>query len=371
MIITYKYRIKDARVGKYLNRHAWACNQVWNFCCQIQREAESRWKAGRQSNWPTAFDLINLSSGSSAALGVRADTVQAVCRQFAASRSLHKRCPRFRASSGPKKALGWVPFISRTAKVDGAYVIYLKRQYRFWKSREMEGEFRSGSFVQDARRRWYVCLQCRVSDDLPTGTGEIGIDLGLKTLATCSDGIEIPALQHYRRYETRLAISQRAKNKARIKAIHAKIANARRHHLHEWSTKIARGNKLIVVGNISPAKLVKTKMAKSVLDASWSMLRSQLAYKARRHGARYVEADERWTSRTCSSCQARSGPQGIAGLGMRHWVCSNCGTSHDRDVNAAKNILNVGRKRPPLAGEINAHNALKTLTEPVLFPLGA
>jgi IS605 OrfB family transposase len=155
---------------------------------------------------------------------------------------------------------------------------------------------------------------------LPTGDGEIGIDLELNRLATCSDGTRIPALKHYRRYEAALAVAQRAKNKRRVAAIPAKITNARRHHLHEQSTRIARENRLIVVGNVSPSKLVKTRMAKSILDASWSMLRNQLRYKASRHGARYVEADERWTSQLCSDCGAVGGPKGIAQLGVRHWV---------------------------------------------------
>lgn len=353
-IVTFKFRVKDATTGKHLARHARACNQVWNFCVATQREAERRRKAGLSVRWPSAFDFIKLCTGSAADLGLHSDTVQTICRQFAASRDLHRRCPRFRASFGAKRALGWVPFIPRAVKIEGAHAVYLKRKFHFWKSREIEGEFKAGSFVQDARGRWYVCFQCEVADGLPTGTGIVGIDLGLKALATLSDGTTIPALRHYRQYEAALAVAQRARNKRRVRAIHAKIANARRHHLHEWSTKLARENHLIVVGNVGPAKLAKTKMAKSILDASWSMLRSQLAYKARRHGARYVEVDERWTSQTCSVCGCVGGPKGIAGLGVRHWECPSCGCSHDRDVNAAKNILSVGAERRPLAGEIPA-----------------
>ena len=353
MILTYKYRIKDATVGKHLARHAVACNQVWNYCNQIQREAEDRWKAGRVAKWPSAFDLIKLCTGSGSDLGLHSDTVQTVCREYAAKRDANRGHLRWRASFGSKRALGWIPFIPRAVKIDGAYCTYLKRKFHFWKSREIDGTFKAGSFVQDARGRWYVCFQCEVANDLPTGNGAIGIDLGLKTLATCSDGTAIPALRHYRQYEAALAVAQRARNKSRVRAIHAKIANARRHHLHEWSAKLARENELIVVGNVSPSKLAKTKMAKSILDASWATLRTQLRYKASRHGARYVEANERMTSQTCSDCGAIGGPKGIAGLAVRHWNCPCCGASHDRDVNAARNILRVGRERPPLAGEIS------------------
>jgi putative transposase len=345
MMLTFKYRVKDGSSRRYLVRHARACNDVWNYCCDVQRHT-MKW--GRK--WPSAFDLIKLCTGAGAELGLHSDTVQTICREFAARRSTIRRCPRWRSA---KKSLGWVPFIQRAVKVDGATVTYLKRGYRFWHSRETGGEIKAGAFVQDARGRWYVTFQCEVADDLPTGTGEIGIDLGLRTLATCSDGTTVPALRHYRRYEAALAVAQRAGNKRRIVAIHAKIANARRHHLHEQSTRIARENALIVVGNVSAVKLAKTRMAKSVLDAGWSTFRNQLRYKASRRGARYVEADERWTSQLCSECRAYGGPKGIAQLGMRHWVCSRCGSIHDRDVNAARNILNVGRERPPLVAEIS------------------
>ena len=354
MMLTFKYRVKDSGTGKQLARHAWACNQVWNYCCQIQREAEQRWKAGRVAKWPTGFDLIKLCTGAAKDLGLHSDTVSAVCRQFAVSRDAAKGHPRFRASGGPKRALGWVPFIPRAVQIAGARLTYLKRAFHFWRSRDLGGPVKAGCFTQDARGRWYVAFQCEVEANLPTGNGEIGIDLGLKTLAACTDGTSVPALQHYRQYEAQLATAQRANNSARVKAIHAKIANARRHHLHEQSTRIVRENELIVVGNVKAAQLAKTRMAKSVLDASWTTFRSQLRYKASRHGARYVEADERWTSQTCSCCGSNpvSSPKGMGALGVRHWTCSDCGASHDRDVNAAWNILRVGRERSPPAAEI-------------------
>ena len=354
MMLSFKYRVKDATAGKYLARHAYASNQVWNFCVATQREAEARWKAGRVVKWPSAFDLIKLCTGSGALLGLHSDTVQTICRQFAASRDAKRKCPRFRASFGPKRSLGWVPFIPRAVQIDGPQVTYLKRRFWFWKSRDLPESVKAGCFTQDARGRWFVVFQCEVADDLPTGNGRVGIDLGLKTLATLSDGATIPALRHYRQYEAALAVAQRAGNKRRVRAIHAKIANARKHQLHEATTRLVRENALIGVGNGSSTKLAKTKMAKSVLDASWGMLRSQLRYKASRHGAIYVEADERWTSRTCSCCGEipDSSPKGMGALGIRHWSCSGCGASHDRDVNAARNILRVGQERLAPAGEI-------------------
>ena len=342
-IITYKFRVKDRGGAKRLAQQAIASNQVWNFCVATQREAEKRRREGLAGLWPTAFDLLNLCAGVAAQIGLHSDTVKSICRQFAASRDRHRRCPGFRSSFGAKRSLGWVPFITRAIQLDGCVVTYLKRRIQFWQHRQLEGELKAGAFIQDARGRWFVTFQCDVADDLDAGQGEIGIDLGLKTLATCSNGDEIPAIRHFRQYEKALGNAQRAGKKQRVKAIHAKIAAARRHHLHVASARLAKANKLIVVGNVNSSQLAKTRMAKSVLDAGWSSFRNMLRYKLARRQAVYVEVDERFSSQTCSECGSLSGPKGLKGLAVRAWDCSECGASHNRDVNAARLILCSGR----------------------------
>jgi enoyl-CoA hydratase/carnithine racemase len=230
---------------------------------------------------------------------------------------------------------------------------FLGREYRLWYSRQAGGEIKSGCFAQDARGRWYLNLQVEVEERDDRGTGEVGIDLGLSTLATLSTGEKIENPRHIRRHEEVLAKAQRAGNKRRARAIHAKIANCRRHNLHEVTTHFARSYRRVVVGNVSAARLARTRMAKSVLDAGWSKLRTMLRYKlAMRRGAEYAEADERYSSQVCSACGARSGPKGIAHLGVRTWECGDCGVVHGRDHNAALNILssgwNVGLHEPEI-----------------------
>jgi putative transposase len=346
-VITFKYRVKGYE--RHLRRHAIACNQVWNFCVATQRETQRR-----RSKWLSAFDLVKLTIGSGAMLGLHSDTVTQTVRQFVKSRDQHRVCPRFRASFGAKRSLGWVAIVPRAVQLGDGAVTYLKRAYRYWDSRPIQGDIKSGAFVEDARGRWYVTFASEVEDSLPSGSGQVGIDLGLKELATLSNGDTVPAMRHYRQYEAALATAQRAGNVKRAKAIHAKIANARRHHLHVQSTKIARENQTVVVGNVNAAQLAKTKMAKSILDAGWSSFRSMLRYKLARRQAVFIEADERWSSQTCSTCGTlpQSRPRGIAGLGIRHWQCSDCGASHDRDVNAARNILRVGLEHQPRVGGI-------------------
>jgi transposase len=106
-----------------------------------------------------------------------------------------------------------------------------------------------------------------------------------------------------------------------------------------------RGYDTLFVGNVSASALVKTPQAKSVLDAGWSAFRTMLRYKCDFAGVTFAEVNEAFSTQTCSACSSRSGPKGIAGLGIRGWTCGDCGTVHDRDVNVAKNILAAGRRR--------------------------
>jgi transposase len=104
---------------------------------------------------------------------------------------------------------------------------------------------------------------------------------------------------------------------------------------------------------VSSLKLAKTWMAKSVLDAGWGMLKTQLQYKGQQAGRSVIIVSERDTTRTCSSCRALTGPSGLDMLDVRTWVCSACGDTHDRDVNAARNILSVGRCSPSVSGSLH------------------
>jgi putative transposase len=153
--------------------------------------------------------------------------------------------------------------------------------------------------------------------------------------------ITIENITSYRTWEQKLAVAQRARSKKRVRAIHKKIRNCRRDHHHKATARIARENSFIAVGDVNSAKLARTRMAKSVLDAGWSEFRNMLDYKARRHRAHFEIVNESFTTQTCSCCGGipDSSPKGMGALGMREWICSECGARHDRDVNSAKNIL--------------------------------
>lgn len=343
MIKVFRYRIKDGGSGKHLDKMTRSVNFVWNFCNDTQKQA-LKWN----KRWPSGFDLSGLCAGSSKELGLHSQTVQAVCEEYATRRKQFKR-PYLRYRG--RKSLGWIPFKKSGIKTSGDSFIYCGQRFRVWLSRPFDGQIKTGSFSQDARGRWYINLACEVAD-LPVTEGKaaIGIDLGLNDLATCSDGTKIEAKRFYRDLEPNLAIAQRANKKNQVKAIHAKIANRRNDFLHKVSTRLVRENAAIFVGNVNSSKLAKTKMAKSVLDAGWSMFKNQLSYKANARQVIFKVVDEAYTTRCCSECGALSGPKGIADIGMRDWACNECGVAHDRDINSARLILALGHQS--LAGGI-------------------
>jgi transposase len=339
MLLTYRCRVKDAPAGKRLARMAVSVNQVWNDCGGIQNDTRRHNK-----RWPSFPDLARLTAGSAKELGLHSDTVQDVLQQWVKARDKARRRPRWRASRGAQRALGWVPFqCARPLKVEGETVTLLGKKDRLWLSRPIPADIRSGSFSEDAKGRWYLNLVCEVADGLPAGTGEVGIDRGRKNLAALSTGEKIETPRPVRQAAAKLARAPRAGRQALARKIHRKVAAQRRHFLHEQSTRIVRENALICVGDVNSAALARTQMAKSVLDAGWSRCRSMLHYKAIRHGARFVETNERHSTQSCSACGARGGPSGPKGLRVRAWGCDGCGTSHDRDTNAALNILRSGR----------------------------
>lgn len=337
MISVYRYRVKS--LTGLLNKQSRACNFVWNFCNDRQKDA-----LRFRRPWHSGFDLNKLTAGSSKELGLHSGTVNAVCEQYAKSRSQKKR-PYLRYRG--KKSNGWVPLKGRELKREGNAFRFAGSTFRVFNSRDLPaGKIKDGTnFSRDSRGNWFLNIVIEV-DAVAAGVRQpikgVGIDLGLKDFATLSTGEKIEAQRIYRGAEQALAVAQRAHKNKRVTAIHAQIANRRNNFHHQLSTRIVREFDYIAVGNVCAAGLAKTTMAKSVLDAGWSSFRSQLAYKAVRHGAWFEEVNESYTTQTCSDCGTLpdSRPKGIAGLGIRNWVCSQCGGVHDRDVNAAKNILN-------------------------------
>jgi IS605 OrfB family transposase len=340
---TLKLRIKDKHASVLLAM-AKEVNEVWYFCNSTSIKAVQD-----KGKWLSGYDLQKLTAGYTKCEGVKigSSTVQQVCEEYATRRRQFKKLKLRNRASNKKKAnysLGWIPFKASAIKYQSGQVRFAGQKLGIWDSYGLSDfKLRGGSFAEDSRGRWYINICVEVEGAKSEGKAAVGIDLGLKECATTSTGDSIEG-RFYRKLEDKLAIAQRAKKKDRTKAIHAKIKNQRKDMLHKFSTKIVSQNAAIFVGNVSSKKLVKTKMAKSTLDAGWAMFKTMLEYKCNSAGVVFDEVNEAYTTQTCSSCGVipDSSPKGRAGLNERVWTCSSCGTEHHRDVNAAINIRERG-----------------------------
>ena len=188
---------------------------------------------------------------------------------------------------------------------------------------------------------------------LPPAGRAVGVDLGIKDFAVTSDGEKIPnphrlarRERNLARYQRRMARCQRgsanrAKAKAKVARAHRKVRASRADFLHRASTRLVRGHDVIVIEDLAVKNMVRNRsLAKAISDCGWGTFRAMVEYKAARAG-RHVIVIDRWypSSKTCSSCGHL-----LAELSLktRTWQCPSCGTRHDRDINAAKNILAAG-----------------------------
>jgi IS605 OrfB family transposase len=206
---------------------------------------------------------------------------------------------------------------------------------------------------------------------------EVGVDLGLHVLAALSDGTTVPNPRWLRQAERALRRAQRTlcrrqqgstnwhKARRKVARLHARVADARRDLHHQLSTRLIRENQAVYLENLDVAALGRSKLAKSLADAGWGQFTAMLAYKADLYGRTVVRID-RWcpSSQLCSACGAKTGPKGRAGLKVRTWTCSVRTAAHDRDVNAARNILAAGRAVTACGGDIRPGLALAVAATP-------
>ena len=277
--------------------------------------------------------------------------LQAAFTNFFMRRAKHptfKSRKKARASAGyTRSAFRWRDGQLTLAKMDGPLDIV-------WSRPLPEGAEPSTVTVsKDAAGRWFVSILVEETiQPLPPVERRVGVDAGITALLTLSTGEKIANPRHERADRRTLARAQRAlarkekgsanRAKARLKVarVHARIADRRRDHLHQLSTRLVRENQVIAVEDLTVRNMIKNRsLARAISDASWRELRSLLEYKAAWYGRELLVVDRFFpSSRLCSACGAL---QTSMPLGVREWVCA-CGARHDRDANAAKNVLAAG-----------------------------
>ncbi len=223
-------------------------------------------------------------------------------------------------------------------------------------SRQPTGKLKSVTVSQTPSGQYYAsCLFDNGAENpKPSIEGKVvGIDLGISDFAITSDGSKHGSPSYYRKHEQKLSKKQKElsrkqkgsnnRRKARVKVarVHEKITRCREDFLHKLSRNLVDDNQVCVVENLAVKNMVKNpKLAKSISDAGWGQFLTMLKYKCEWEGKTYVEVDRFFpSSKTCHHClhQVDSLP-----LEIRHWECPSCGTQHNRDINAAKNIRDEG-----------------------------
>jgi putative transposase len=357
---TVKLKVRPESYG-WLSAAAIEVNQTFNFCNEASWLAITR--TDRKRKWLSGFDLCSLTAGASKYFErIGADTIQRVCIEYAQRRAqCRRRKLRWRVSRGARRSLGYVPFKAASLKRKGRALRFCGKTFRVFEAERLEGvTWQQGCFAQDAVGDWWLCLPVEYEAEPKVAPDEwVGIDLGLKEIAVASEGERLECGRFYRSLEAKIAQAQRRGHRRQAKRLHRKATRRRADALHNFSREIVNRYQYIVVGDVSSLKLVKTRMAKSVLDSSWGMLKRMLQYKGEHAGRSVVVVSERNTTRACSFCGTLSGPAGKDMLGVRQWECSECGAEHDRDENASRNILLAGlRMRASVRGNELAHDII-------------
>jgi putative transposase len=241
-------------------------------------------------------------------------------------------------------------------KEDSVYLAKIGDLKVIW-SRELPSQPSSVTVIKDSAGRYFLSFVCEVNHpQLPDNGQNIGIDLGITDFATLSTGEKIKSpkplkrqLKRLRRLQKNLSRKQKGSKRrevARLKVaqLHAKIADTRTDFLHKLSTKLIQENQLIVLEDLNVSGMVKNrKLSRAISDLGWRSFRTMLEAKGEMYG-REVRIINRWeaTSQTCSCCGFKGGKKELS---VREWTCLNCGTLHDRDINASANILKVAGGR--------------------------
>lgn len=355
----YRFRPTDAQAAE-LSRTFGCVRKVYNLALAARTQAWTRQErvnynqtSAMLTAWKKTEELAYLNEVSSVPLQQALRHLQVAFTNFFARRAKY---PRFKSRKRSRKSAEYTTSAFRFR--DGRLTLAKMHEPLdiVWSRPLPAGVSPSTVTVsQDSAGRWFVSMLCDDPSVQPLSATDtaVGIDVGLNHLLTLSTGEKITNPRHERRDRAALAKAQRrlakkapgdganrAKARRKVARIHARITDRRRDTLHKLTTRLVHENQTLVIEDLSVRNIVKTRsLARAISDAAWADFRSMLEYKAQWYG-REVIAVDRWfpSSKMCSHCGAFKERMP---LHVRTWTC-DCGATHDRDVNAAKNLLAAG-----------------------------
>ncbi len=380
MQVRYRYRIYPSAGQRQALAQVFGCARVvYNDCLRVR---DAAYAAGEKiSDTEVQRRVVTLAKATPERAWLAAVASVALVQACQDARRAHKnwfdsltgrrKGPKVRHPK-PKRKRGR----QSIRLTRNGFALHGKRLYvakvgdiRVQWSRALPSVPSSVTVIREPDGRYYASFVVeRAVTPLPICDREVGIDLGLASLVVTSDGEVVANPRFYRAAQRRLRRAQRvlsrrqkgsanrARARHRVAVVHRQVRDARLDHAHKTALRLVRDNQAVYAEDLSVAGLARTRLAKSVSDAGWSQLTRCIAEKVAQYGRMFVKVGRfEPTSQVCSACGVKDGPKP---LGVRQWACAACGTVHDRDVNAAKNILALGRRerlnacgtgvRPPL-----------------------
>lgn len=360
MLKMFQYRIfPTKKQQKALESQLEECRWLYNHLLEKRRDAYEQTGKGLTCYEQQATYSI-LKQEHPSLNSVHSQVLQNVAvRIDLAFKAFFRRCkagenpgyPRFKGK-GRYQSMTFPQVPSGCTLTDGKLVVSKVGKIKIVLHRELRGKPKTCTISKSSTGKWYACFSCEVEPErLPENTKRIGIDVGLKTFATLSDGQEVENPRFFRAEEKALAKVQRKhskpakgtperrKHRKAVARVHERIAWRRQNFTHQHSRKMVNQFGIICVEDLEVNRMVHNHcLAKSISDAAWSMFFAQLVSKAEEAGYQLVKVNPAYTSQTCSRCGHRQKMP----LSERIYHCPCCLLSLDRDVNASKNIHALG-----------------------------
>ncbi|MDI2128465.1 RNA-guided endonuclease InsQ/TnpB family protein [Yinghuangia seranimata] len=390
MQLRYSFRIEPSPCQRIALARAFGCARVvFNDALRIREEAHARGVP-----FPKSGDLSRqviteakrtperawLAGVSAVVLQQSLRDLDTAYRNFFASVNGNRKGPsigrpRFKTRRDNRQAIRFTANARWKITDDRRLSLPKIGEIRVRWSRELPSVPSTVTVVKDASGRYFASFVVETDPEgdaaaWPDADGFQGVDLGLTHFAVLADGSRVSSPRFLRRAEKKLRKRQRElsrkergsrnRDKARVKVAraHARVADARRDFHHQLSTKLTRENQAVYVETLAVKGLARTRLAKSVHDAGWARFVDMLRYKAARYGRVFGQVPRTFpSSQLCSECGRRDGPKP---LHVRTWTCGNCGSHHDRDVNAARNIVNEGIRHTMIVAEAACETAPTT-----------